>query len=141
MDVIVIIQLVPAVESYVSRAVQFDRVLDIPVMPTVQIWNKVVDMVLYDSCPWFGQSSCVHQQGRRHPLIRTVEVPQIQSSTELNVDLEAGLAHFFGLLREGLSPWSARIFRAFDDEEFFVIEGSPGWRGRQESDSQVTCHM
>ena len=32
------------------------------------------------------------------------------------------------------------IFRALDGEEFFVIEGSLGWRGRQESDSQVTCH-
>ena len=32
------------------------------------------------------------------------------------------------------------IFRALDDEEFFVIEGSLGLRGRPESDSQVTCH-
>ena len=93
-DVTVIMQLVPPVQSCVSRAIQFDRVPDIPVMPTVQFLNKVVDMVLHDSCPWFGQSSCVHQQSRRHPFFRTVEVPQIQSSTELNVDLEAGLAHF-----------------------------------------------
>ena len=45
-DVTVIILLVPAVQSYVSRAIQSDRVLDIPVMPTVQFLNKVVDMVL-----------------------------------------------------------------------------------------------
>ena len=38
-----IIQLVPAVQSYVSRAIQFDRVLDISVMLTVQFLNKVVD--------------------------------------------------------------------------------------------------
>ena len=89
-----IVQLVPAVQSYVSRAIQFDRVPDIPVVPTVQFLNKVVDMVLYDSCPWLGQSSCVHRQGRRHPWFRTVEVPQIQSSSELNDDLEAIWAHF-----------------------------------------------
>ena len=40
------------------------------------------------------QSSCVHRQGRRHPWFRTVEVPQIQSSTEFNDDFEAGLANF-----------------------------------------------
>ena len=45
-DVLVIILLVPAVQSYVSRAIQSDRVPDIPVMLTVQFLNKVVDMVL-----------------------------------------------------------------------------------------------
>ena len=77
-----------------------------------------------------------------------MEVPQILSSTEFNDNLEAGLgafsthfAPFSDSLREGLSPGGVRIFRAFDDEEFFVIEGSLGWRGRRESDSQVTCHM
>ena len=40
-----IILLVPAVQSYVSRAIQSDRVLDIPVVLTVQFLNKVVDMV------------------------------------------------------------------------------------------------
>ena len=29
------------------------------------------------------------------------------------------------------------VLGALDDEEFFVVEG-PGWRGRRESDSQVT---
>ena len=95
MDVTVIIQLVPAVQSYVSRAIQSDRVPDIPVMPTVQFLNKDVDMVLRQlPTVQTVQSSCVHRQGRRHPYFRTVEVPQIQSSTELNDDLEAGLAHF-----------------------------------------------
>ena len=51
--VTVIIQLLPAVQSYVSRAIQFDRVPDIPVMLTVQFLYKVVDTVAYDSCPWF----------------------------------------------------------------------------------------
>ena len=32
------------------------RVLDIPVTPTVQFLNKVVDMVVYDSCPWFDSA-------------------------------------------------------------------------------------
>ena len=41
-DVTVIILLVPAVQSYVSRAIQSDRVPDIPVMLTVQFLNKVV---------------------------------------------------------------------------------------------------
>ena len=72
-----------------------DRVPDIPVMPTVQFLNKVVDMVLRQlPTVQTVQSSFVHQQGRRHPYFRTVEVLQIQSSTELNDDLEAGLAHF-----------------------------------------------
>ena len=86
---------VPAVQSYVSRAIQSDRVLDIPVMPTVQFLNMVVDMVLRQlPTVQSVQSSCVHQQGRRHLCFRTVEVPQIQSSTELIDDLEVCLAYF-----------------------------------------------
>ena len=42
---------------------------------------------------------------------------------------------------KGVESRVARIFRALDDEEFVVVEGSPGWRGRRESDSQVTCHL
>ena len=42
---------------------------------------------------------------------------------------------------KGVESRGARIFRALDDEEFFVVEGSLGWRGRRESDSQVTCQM
>ena len=41
-----IIQLAPAVQSCVSRAILSDRVLDIPVVLTVQFLNKVVDMAL-----------------------------------------------------------------------------------------------
>ena len=55
-DVTVIIKLVPAVQSHVSRAIQSDRVPDIPVMLTVQFLNKVVDMVVYGSCPWFDSA-------------------------------------------------------------------------------------
>ena len=118
-----IILLVPAVQSYVSRAIQSDRVPDIPVM---QFLNEVVDMVLRQlPTVQTVQSSCVHRQGRRHPHFRTVEVPQIQSSTELNDDLEAVLAHFSDSPK-GVESQVARIFRALDDEEFFVIEGSLG---------------
>ena len=135
-DVTVIIQLVPAVQSYVSC----DIVPDIPVMPTVQFLNKVVDMVLRQlPMVQTGQSSCVHRQGRRHPWFRTVEVPQIQASTELNDELEAGLAHFSELPREGLSPG----VRGFFEPSMMKSSSSsraPG-RGRRESDSQVTCHM
>ena len=54
-DVAVIIQLVfQQSKSYVTRAIQFDRVPDIPVAPQ-QSLNKVVDAVVYDSCPWFRQ--------------------------------------------------------------------------------------
>ena len=60
-DVTVTIQLVPAVQSHVSRATQSDRVPDVPVMLTVQFLNKVVDMVLRQ-LPMVQtvQSSCVH---------------------------------------------------------------------------------
>ena len=63
----------PAVQSYVffTAISSLDRVLDIPVVPqkgesTVQSFNKVVDAVVYDSCLWSRQCSCVHRQGRRH---------------------------------------------------------------------------
>ena len=48
-----------------------------------------------------------------------------------------GFSAFFALLR--VSRSGAPVFRALDDEEFFVVEGSPGWRGRRKSNSQVTC--
>ena len=62
---------VPAVQSCVSRAIQSDRVLDIPVMLTVQFLNKVVDMVRL--LPMVQTVQLVHRQGRRHPWFRTVE--------------------------------------------------------------------
>ena len=89
-----IMLLVPAVQSHVSRAIQSDRVPDIPVVLTVQFLNKVVAVVVYDRCPWFDSADFVHRQGRRHPWFRTVAVPQIQSSTELNDVFEAVLAYF-----------------------------------------------
>ena len=107
------VQLLWCCKSYVSRAIQFDRVPDIPVVPlkgdsTVQFLNKVVDTVVYDSCPWFRQCRAVSFTDKVVDIpvlaLKTVEVPQIQSSTELNDDLEAGLAHFFGLTQEGWSP-------------------------------------
>ena len=91
-------------------AIQFlDRMLDIPVVPqkgdsTVQFLSWLLTLVVHDSCPWLRQCSCVHRQGRRHPWFKTVEVPQIQSSTELNDDFEAGLAHFSDSSRKMLSP-------------------------------------
>ena len=59
-----IILLVPAVQSYVSRAIQSDRVPDIPVMLTVQFLNKVVDMVMYDICPWFDSAEQLRSSTR-----------------------------------------------------------------------------
>ena len=59
-----IILLVPAVQLYVSRAIQSDRVPDIPVMLTVQFLNKVVDMVMYDSCPWFDSAEQLRSSTR-----------------------------------------------------------------------------
>ena len=49
-----------------------------------------------------------------------MEVPQIQSSTELNDNFEAKRVLFWRMLRHfSDSPESgARIFRALDDEEF-----------------------
>ena len=47
----------------------------------------------------------------------------------------------FRTLPKGVESRVARIFRALDGEEFFVVESYPGWRGRREFDSQVTCHM
>ena len=143
--------------SYVyCAAIQFlDRVPDIPVVPqkgdsAVQSLNKVVD------------AGCARQL----PVVQTVlqlrsptrsstslfsrseqEVPQIQSSTELNDDLQrfgflfVALCAIFRIPPRGVESRGARIFRALDNEEFFVVEGSLCWRGRRESDSQVTCHM
>ena len=45
--------------SYVSRVIRFDRAPDNPVVPTVHSLNKVVDAVVYDSCPWFRQCRAV----------------------------------------------------------------------------------
>ena len=60
-DVPVIILLVPAVQSYVSRAIESDRVPDIPVMLTVQFLNKVVDMVMYE---WFDSAEQLRSSTR-----------------------------------------------------------------------------
>ena len=74
------------------RFSSLDRVLHIPVVPqkgdpTVHSLNKVVAVVVYDSCPCSRQCWSTSQ-------FRTVEVPQIQSSTEFNDDFEAVLANF-----------------------------------------------
>ena len=113
-------------------AIQSDRVLDIPVVLTVQFLNKVVDMV-FTTVPMVRTVRSVHRQGHRHPCsCSDVEVPQIQSSTELNDNREAKRVHFgascaiFRTPPKGVESRVARIFRALDDEEFFVVEGSSG---------------
>ena len=58
-------------------------------MLTVQFLNKVVDMVLRLLPMVQTVLQLVHRQLRRHPWFKTVE-----SSTELNDDFEAVLAHF-----------------------------------------------
>ena len=110
---------------------------------TVHSLNKVVDAVVYDRCPWSRQCCTVAFTERVVDIpglaFRTVDVPQIQSSTELNDNFEAKWVLFRRILRHfrtpptGVESRGARIFRALDDEEFFVIEGSLGWRGRPES--------
>ena len=81
-----IIQLVQADQSYVSLAIQFDKVPHIPVMLTVQFLTRVL--------AWFCTAVAHGSDSAVGVRFRTVEVPQIQSVTELNNDLEAGLAHF-----------------------------------------------
>ena len=67
-----------------------------------------VDAVVHDSCPWSRQCGAVAFTDKVVDIpvlaLRIVEVPQIQSSTELNDNLEAHFAPFFGLTRKGLSP-------------------------------------
>ena len=58
-----------------------------------------------------------------------VVVPQIQSS--LDWVLFGAFCAIHRTPPRGVQSRGARIFRALDDEEFFVIEGSPGWRGRR----------
>ena len=52
----------------------------------MQSLNKVVDAVVYDSCPWFRQCWAVAFTDKVVDIpvlaLRTVEVPQIQSSTD-----------------------------------------------------------
>ena len=98
----------------------------------MQFLNKVVDAVVYDSCPWSRQCSAVAFTDKVVDIpvlaLRTVELPQIQSSTKLNDKLE-GVWPIFSDSPRGVESWGARIFPALDDEEFFVVEGSLGWRG------------
>ena len=127
------------------------RVLDIPVTPTVQFLNKVVDMVVYDSCPWFDSAEQLRSPTRSStsPFSlseqwRCLRFSHRQSSMTILRRNGCFFGAFCAIFRtppRGVESRGARIFRALDDEEFFVIEGSLGWRSRRESDSQVTCHM
>ena len=95
------------------------------------------------------QSSCVHRQGRRHPCFhlqkwRCLRFSHRQSSMTITRRKGCFFGAFCVIFRtppRGVESRGARIFRALDDEEFFVVEGSLGWRCRQESDSRVTCHV
>ena len=74
--------------------------------------SLVVAVVVYDSCPWSVLQSRSPTRSSLSLFSRSdAEVPQIQSSTELNDNLVATWVHFlahfapfFGLLRDGLSP-------------------------------------
>ena len=119
-----IMLLVPAVQSCVSRAIQSDRVLDIPVMLTVQFLNKVVDMV-FDCCPWSRQCSSF--------IDKVVDIPGSEQWKVLRLSYRQSsmtfLRRFWPIFRtppKGVESRVARIFRALDDEEFFVVEGSSG---------------
>ena len=137
-DVTVIILLVSAVQLYVSHAIQSDRVPDIPVMLTVQFLNKVVGMVVYDSCPWFDSA----EQLRSSTKSSTSLVQSSGSASDSVIDrTQRRFRGGFGPFRsfpKGVESRVEQIFRALDDEEF---QGSSEWRGRREFDSQVTCHM
>ena len=62
---------------------------------TVQSLNKVVAVVVYDSCPLSRRAAVAFTDKVVDiPGSEQWKVPQIQSSTELNDDFEAGLAHF-----------------------------------------------
>ena len=87
--------LVPAVQSHVSRAIQSDRVPDIPVVLTVQFLNKVVAVVVYDRCPWFRQCRVRSLTRSSTSLVQNSgKCLRLQSSTELNDVFEAVLAYF-----------------------------------------------
>ena len=122
--------------------IQFlDRVPDIPVVQqkgdsTVQSLSKVVDAGCARQLPMVQTVLQLRSPTRSSTSLFSrseQEVPQIQSSTELNYDLER-FGCFFGaccaIFRtppKGVESWGARIFRALDDEEFFVVvAGSPG---------------
>ena len=82
---------VPAVQVVRVAAIQFSRQsAGHSSYATVQFLKKVVDAVVHDSCPWSRQCSCVHKKRSSTSLFSRSEqeVPQIQSSTELNDDLE-----------------------------------------------------
>ena len=95
----------PAVHSYVyCAAIQLlDRVPDIPVVPqkvdsTAQSLNKVVDAGCAGQLPMVQTVLQLRSPTRSSTSLFSrpeQEVPQIQSSTEFNDNLEAGLAHFF----------------------------------------------
>ena len=59
---------------------------------------------------------------------KTVEIPQLQF---LDLVVVSVLCNDKFWYRQCRKLWNCRRC----DEEFFVIEGSPGWRGRRESDS------
>ena len=134
-------------KSYVflPRFSSLDRMPDIPVVPqkgdsTVQSLNTVTvahgpDSALQLRSPTRSSTSLFSSSEQW----RCLRFSHRQFRGEMGV-FSAHFAPFFGLPREGLNP-GVRIFRALDDEEFFVVEGFLGWRGRRESDSQVTCHM
>ena len=69
----------------------------------MQSLNKVVDAVVHDCCPWSRQCRAVAFTDKVVDIpvlvFRTVEVPQIQSSTELNGNFEAKRVLFRHILR------------------------------------------
>ena len=124
-------------------AIQFlDRVPDIPVVPqngdsTVQSLNKVVDAGCARQLPMVQTVLQLRSPTRSSTSLISrseQEVPQSQSSTELNDDMErfgCFFGAFFAICRtspKGVESRVARIFRALDDEEFFVVE-APGGGG------------
>ena len=117
--------LVPAVQSHVSRAIQSDRVPDIPVVLTVQFLNKVVAVL----CTTGAHGPTVQSSF----IDKVVDIPgseqwQCLRSSHRQSSMTF-LRRFWPIFRtppQGVESRVARIFRALDDEEFFVVEGSSG---------------
>ena len=124
------------------RFSSLDRVLDIPVMPqkgdaTVQSLIKVVAVVVYDSCPWSRRAAVLFTdmvvdipvRGQPRRCLRF-------SNRQSSMTILRRNGCFFGACCAIFSDSPER-----GGVPGVVVEGSLGWRGRRESDSQVTCHM
>ena len=115
------------------RFSSLDRVRDIPVVPqkgdsTVQSLNKVVDAVVYDSCPWYRQCRAVAFTDK------VVDIPGSEqwkclrfSHRQISMTISRRVWPIFRTHPKGVeSPGCADFSSPRRCEEFFVVEGSRG---------------